>query len=62
MAAIHQHEQLHVARPAEVHQRVERGANRAPGEEHIVDEDDALVIDPEGDVGSLDRGLLRGCG
>ena len=43
--AVDQHGQLHGARPAEVAQRVERGAHRPAGEEDVVDEDDEPVVD-----------------
>ena len=41
------------ARPADVVQRVEGGADRASGEEHVVDQDDDLVVDAA--VGDLRR-------
>ena len=37
-----------VVGPAEVVHRVERGPDRAPGEEHVVDEYDDLAVDPAG--------------
>ena len=41
------------ARPADVVQRVEGGADRAAGEQHVVDQHDDLVVDPA--VGDLRR-------
>ena len=45
VAAVDQHGQPHRLRAADVVQRVERGADGAPGEEHVVDEDDGLAVD-----------------
>ena len=52
VAAIDQHDQLDGARPAEVDERVERGADRAPGVEHVVDQQDATVVDRERHFGA----------
>src|SRR5262250_3645242 len=38
MSAVDEDGELHAARPAEVHERVERGAHRAAGVEHVVDQ------------------------
>ena len=46
VAAVDQDGQLDRARPAEVAERVERGADGAAGEQHVVDEDDDLAVDP----------------
>ena len=49
-------------RPAHVVQRVERGADRAAGEEHVVDQHDDLAVDAAGAgsaVGSRVRAGLR---
>ena len=55
VAAVDQHGELHGAGPAEVAERVEGGADRAAGEEHVVDEDDDLAVDARvGDVGALE--------
>ena len=59
MSAVDQHGELHAARPAEVHQRVERGAHRAPGVEHVVDQHDLAVVERKADVGALHLRLLR---
>ncbi len=43
-------------RAPEVGERVEGGTDRAPGEQHVVDEDDDLVVDPSlGEPGRGDR-------
>ena len=46
-AAIDEHGELDARRPAEVVQLVEHGANRAPGEEDVVYEDDRPAFDTE---------------
>ena len=53
VAAVDEHRQLDGARAADVAQRVERGADRAAGEEHVVDEDHQRVVDAAG--GDLGR-------
>ena len=58
VAAVDQHGEAYGAGPAEVGERVERGADRAAGEEHVVDEDDDLAVDPAG----RQRGLVRAPG
>ena len=45
-------------RPAEVHQRVHRGADRAAREQHVVHQDDRLAGDVERDPGFVDLGGL----
>src|SRR5262245_12939111 len=45
VAAVDEHGELHHLGAAEVDHGVERGADRASGEEDIVHEDDALVLD-----------------
>ena len=57
VAAVDEHDQLDGARPAEVDQRVERGANRPPGVQHVVDEQDLAVVDRERDLGAADERL-----
>ena len=47
MPAIDQHDQLDFLRPAEIDQRIERRANRPARVEHIVDEQNLLVVDGE---------------
>ena len=54
VAAVDQHGELDGARPADVVQGVERGPDRAPGEEHVVDEHHDLVVDAA--VGDLRSG------
>ncbi len=58
VAAVDQHGEAYGAGPAEVGQRVERGADRPPGEQHVVDQDDDLVVDAAGGQ----RGLVRAAG
>ena len=53
MAAVDQHGQLHAGRAADVHQRVERGADGAAGEQHVVDEHDRHAVDIERDLGGM---------
>ena len=57
MAAVDEHHQLDRLRPAELDQRVERGANRPPGVEHVVDQQDPLVVDGERNLGAADDRL-----
>ena len=45
MAAVDEHRQLHGARAAEFGERVEGGADRASGEQHVVDEDHGAAGD-----------------
>ncbi|ESU49622.1 hypothetical protein P376_2404 [Streptomyces sp. HCCB10043] len=53
MAAVDQDRELHRAGAADVAERVEGGADRAAGEEHVVDQDDQAALDPlAGDVGA----------
>ena len=54
--AVDEDGQPHGAGPAEVGERVERGADGAPGEQHVVDEDDDAVVD----AGRRDVGVLDG--
>ena len=58
VAAVDEHGEPHVAGPAEVVERVERGADGAAGEEHVVDEDDDLAVDAAG----RHRRLVRAAG
>ncbi len=53
VAAVDEDRELHRARAADVAERVEGGADRAAGEEHVVDQDDQAALDPlAGDVGA----------
>src|SRR5262245_20342557 len=58
MAPVDQDRELDRARPAEVHERVHRRADRPAGEEDVVDEEDAPSLDRERDVGPLHDGVL----
>jgi hypothetical protein len=60
MSAVDEDRQLDGARPAEIHQRVERGADRAAGVEHVVHQDHLAIVDGEWDVGSFHGRLLAG--
>ncbi len=51
MAAIDHHGELDRARPAVVVQRVQRGTDRAAGEQDVVDEHDRRPVEREVDVG-----------
>ena len=51
VAAINQHGELHALRPAKINQLVHRRANRAPGVEHVVDQDDGARFDVAGQFG-----------
>ena len=55
--AADQDHELDGLRAAEVDQRVERGAGRPPGVEHVVHEQDAAIIDGERNVGAADHRL-----
>ena len=57
MAAVDEHDQLNRLRPAEVDERVERGANRPPRVQHVVDQQNLLVVDRERDLGAADDRL-----
>src|SRR5512145_1440658 len=54
--AIDQDRELDHARTPQIDERVEGRAHRPPREEHVVDEDDRLVLDRERDVGAADHG------
>ena len=57
VAAVDEHGQLDARGSAEVDQLVERGADRAAGEEDVVDEHHGAAVDREEDVGALGDGL-----
>ena len=58
MAAIDQYRELDRARASAVHQRVQRGAGRAPREEHVVDKDDGKPRDTERNVRTVQNGVF----
>ncbi len=60
MPAIHQDGQLDPVRPAQVHQGVQRGADRAPREQHVVDQHDLRAVHLEQDLGLADYRVRRG--
>src|SRR5262252_3795458 len=53
-AAVNEHGQLHAARAPEIDQLVHRGADRAAGVEHVVNQDDRLAGDVRGQLGLVD--------
>src|SRR4030095_9285261 len=57
MAAIDEDHQLNGARAAELDERIERGPNRPAGVEHIVDEQNAFLVDRKWNLGSPDEWL-----
>src|SRR5215212_722311 len=56
-AAINQHSELYATRAAEVDQLIERGANRATGVKHVVDQNDVAVFDVAGKICAIDDRL-----
>ena len=58
VAAVGQHGELDARRAAVVEQRVDRGAHGAAGVEHVVDEHDRVVLEPERQVAGADLGRL----
>src|SRR6478752_7180632 len=53
VAAVDEDRELYGTRTADVAERVECGTDRAPGEEHVVDQDDETVLDSlTGDLGA----------
>ncbi len=56
MAAVGEHGELDAGRAAVVEQRLDRGADRAPGEEDVVDDDDRARVDVEVQVRRVDDG------
>ena len=56
MAAVHQHRQLHPARPAKIGQGIQRRARGAPAEKNVVHQNDRLAGDVEGNDGGLHVG------
>ena len=52
VAAVHEHDQLDRARPAEVDQRVQRGADRPAGVQHVVHQQDPPVVDRKRNLGA----------
>ena len=58
VAAVGQHGELDARRAAVVEQRLDRGAHGAAGVEHVVDEHDRVVLEPERQVAGADLGRL----
>ena len=56
MAAVNEDCQLNAARTAQVHDGVESGADGTTRIQDVVHQHDALAVDAEGNVGSVDRG------
>src|SRR6185369_824770 len=55
--AIDEHCELHAARPTEVDQLIECGANRTTGVKHVVDQNDVAVFDVAGKICAIDDWL-----
>jgi hypothetical protein len=55
VAAVGEHGELHAGGAAVVEQRLDAGADGAAGEEHVVDEDDGVVLEPERQVRGVDH-------
>ena len=56
MTAVNENCQLDAARTAQVHNGVQSGADGATRVQDVVHQNDALAVDAEGNVGSVDRG------
>ena len=56
MTAVNENRQLDAARTAQVHNGVQSGADGAARVQDVVHQNDALAVDAEGNVGSVDRG------
>ena len=56
MTAVNENCQLDSARTAQVHNGVQSGADGATRVQDVVHQHDALAVDAEGNVGSVDRG------
>ena len=60
VAAVGEHGELDPGGAAVVEEGVDRGADRAAGEEDVVDEDDRAALEVEVEVGGVDDGRLGG--
>jgi hypothetical protein len=58
MAAVGEHRELDARRAAVVEEGLDRGADRAPREEDVVDDHDRRPVDREVEVGRVDRRRL----
>src|SRR5215216_2637729 len=56
-AAVDQYSELYATRAAEIDQLIERGANRATGVKHVVDQNDVAVFDVAGKICAIDDWL-----
>ena len=61
VTAVDQHREAHGGGPAEVGERVEGRPDGAPGEEHVVDEDDDLAVDAAGRASRSCASARVGC-
>src|SRR5437667_4912599 len=59
MTPVDEDRELDRLRPSEVDERVHSGADGPAGEEHVVDEKDALALDGERDVRPVDHRILN---
>ena len=62
MPAVDQHAQPDALRTAQIEQPVHRRANRASGVQHVVDQDQILVVHRKRNVARLQHGLRRNLG
>ena len=60
MAAIDEHRELHPLGAPVVEEGVDRGADGASGEQHVVDEDHGAAVEVEVEVGGVDDRLRAG--
>jgi hypothetical protein len=60
VSAVDEYGALDCFRSAEIRKRVESGAHRAAGIQHVVDKDHVDAVDVEGYIGDLDRRLSEG--
>src|SRR5215510_5509584 len=60
-AAIDEHCQLHAARASEVDQLIERGADRATGVKHVVNQHDVAVFDVAGKISAVHNRFRTDC-
>src|SRR5438552_11919596 len=58
MAAVDEDCELDRPRAAEIDQPVERGPDRSPGEQDVVDKDDRHAVDAKRDLRLVEDGLL----
>lgn len=57
VSAVDEDDELNSARPPEFNERIEGRANRSPRVQHVVDEQDSLIVDRERDLGAPNHRL-----